>query len=178
MNLGALQIVQTTGSPLSPELYHWFYETIPKSVALFSTSGGTDLVAASKKAPERFCPSTSLTLQVITPSPISTIYPGEIAGASLGMKVEIWDSNRHDISTRGGEGDLVITKPFFSMPLTFWGVDGQEKYRKAYFDDFPGVWKHGDFIRRNPLTGGYEMLGRSDGVLNPGGAMITRLASF
>lgn len=101
------------------------------------------------------------------------IYSGEICGPSLGMKVEIWNEKGENIESSGTEGDLVITKPFFSMPITFWGVDGMEKYRKAYFDQFPGVWCHGDFIKRNISTGGYEILGRSDGVLNPGGKSIS-----
>ena len=103
-------------------------------------------------------------------SPIAPVVAGEISTAALGMKVEIWDTYGKDIADTGEKGDLVITKPFFSMPVTFWGKGGEEKYRKAYFDTFPGIWCHGDFIRRSPTTGGYEILGRSDGVLNPGGA--------
>lgn len=102
-------------------------------------------------------------------SPITPVYAGEISTASLGLKVEIWDTFGKDIASTGEKGDLVITKPFFSMPTTFWGKDGETKYRKAYFEAFPGVWSHGDFIRQIPATGGYEVLGRSDGVLNPGG---------
>ena len=98
-----------------------------------------------------------------------SVHIGEISSPALGMKVEIWDQNGVNIEDSGEKGDLVITKPFFSMPVTFWGEGGEEKYRKAYFDAFPGVWCHGDFIKKNPYTGGYEILGRSDGVLNPGG---------
>lgn len=85
------------------------------------------------------------------------------------MKVEIWDSSGNNIEDTGEKGDLVITKPFFSMPHSFWGEDGEAKYRAAYFEQYPGVWYHGDFIRKIPGTNGYEILGRSDGVLNPGG---------
>lgn len=85
------------------------------------------------------------------------------------MKVEIWDESGRNIAATGETGDLVITKPFFSMPLTFWGEDGDQKYQDAYFKLFPGVWSQGDFIRQNASTGGYQVLGRSDGVLNPGG---------
>jgi acetoacetyl-CoA synthetase len=102
-------------------------------------------------------------------SPMTPVYSGEISAAALGMKVEIWDLDGKDIGHTGEKGELVITKPFFSMPTTFWGKDGEKKYRKAYFETFPGVWCHGDFIKRSPVTGGYEILGRSDGVLNPGG---------
>lgn len=110
-------------------------------------------------------------LQVVEGSPLANIYSGEISVAGLGMKVEIWDQGGNNIEDSGEKGDLIISRPFFSMPLTFWGDDGEEKYRKAYFDQFPGVWCHGDFIKKNPKTGGYEILGRSDGVLNPGGTI-------
>ncbi|KAI1020946.1 hypothetical protein LB503_010053 [Fusarium chuoi] len=83
---------------------------------------------------------------------------------TLGMKVEIWDQTGHNIEESGQEGELVITKPFPSMPVTFWGKGGSEKYRKAYFDTFPGVWTHGDFVSRTNKTKGYLIHGRSDGV--------------
>jgi acetoacetyl-CoA synthetase len=102
-------------------------------------------------------------------SPINDVFPGEIGAAALGMKVEIWDEDGHSTGDSGEKGDLVITKPFFSMPLTFYGQNGAEKYYNAYFKKFPGVWSHGDYIKKNPSTGGYEILGRSDGVLNPAG---------
>lgn len=103
---------------------------------------------------------------------MANIYSGEISAAGLGMKVEIWDQRGNNIEDSGEKGDLVITRPFFSMPITFWGPDGQEKYRKAYFGQFHGIWCHGDYIKKNPKTGGYEILGRSDGVLNPGGVHL------
>ncbi|KAF9890433.1 hypothetical protein FE257_005838 [Aspergillus nanangensis] len=152
LDLSSLQVVSSSGSPLSREMYHWFYDTFPGNVALFSGSGGTDLVGG-----------------IVQGTTMSPVHAGEIAVPGLGMKVEIFDQDGHDISQTGEKGDLVITKPFFSMPLTFWGPDGEEKYHKAYFAAFPGVWYHGDFIQMNPATGGYHILGRSDGVLNPGG---------
>lgn len=93
----------------------------------------------------------------------------EIVGPALGMNVRVWDAEAKDITESGAEGDLIITKPFFSMPVGFLGVDGEEKYRQAYFDQFPGVWCQGDFARKNSQTGGFQVLGRSDGVLNPAG---------
>jgi acetoacetyl-CoA synthetase len=102
-------------------------------------------------------------------SPALPVHAGEISAPSLGMKVEIWSFDGKNVEDLGEKGELVITKPFFSMPTTFWGPGGEGKYRKAYFDTFPGIWCHGDFISKNPQTGGYEILGRSDGVLNPGG---------
>ncbi|KAH8807756.1 hypothetical protein F5884DRAFT_881178, partial [Xylogone sp. PMI_703] len=152
MGVDGLQYVMSAGAPLTPELYHWFYAHFPKRIALLSGSGGTDLVGG-----------------IVMGNPLVSVYSGEIAGPALGMKVEIWDESGVNIEDSGEKGDLVITKPFFSMPIGFWGPDGQEKYRLAYFDKFPGVWYHGDFIKKNPVTGGYEILGRSDGVLNPGG---------
>ncbi|KIW19384.1 acetoacetate-CoA ligase [Exophiala spinifera] len=152
MRIDSLQHVYSTGSPLSTELHEWFAANFPRNVGLFSGSGGTDLVGG-----------------IVSGSVISNIYTGEISGPNLGMKVEIWDSNGVNIEETGMDGDLVITKPFFTMPLGFWGKDGEDKYRKAYFEQYPGVWYHGDLIRKNPQTGGYQILGRSDGVLNPGG---------
>lgn len=148
----SLRHVHSAGAPLSGELFDWFYSHFPQDVSLINGSGGTDLVGG-----------------IVGGTSMHPIYSGEICGPSLGMKVEIWNEDGQNIESTGAKGDLVITKPFFSMPITFWGADGMEKYRKAYFDKFPGVWCHGDFIRRNTSTGGYEILGRSDGVLNPGG---------
>ncbi|KAL6405398.1 acetoacetate-CoA ligase [Ilyonectria robusta] len=92
-----------------------------------------------------------------------------LVAPTLGMQVEIWDQDGRNIENSGQKEDLVITKPFFSMPVTFWGEGGHEKYRKAYFDIFPGIWCHGDFISKDLKTQGYVIHGRSDGVLNPGG---------
>lgn len=89
------------------------------------------------------------------------------------MRIEIWDQDGKSIDDTGDAGELIISTPFFSMPTTFWGEDGDSKYYKAYFERFPGVWCHGDFLKRNPATGGYVILGRSDGVLNPGGTSIS-----
>lgn len=94
----------------------------------------------------------------------------------LGMAVEIWDESGKNIEDSGERGDLVITKPFFSMPISFWGKDGMRKYENAYFKRFPGVWCHGDYIMKNVQTGGYVILGRSDGVLNPQGEKIPFLS--
>ena len=147
-----LKTVIASGSPLSAELCDWFYSWAPAHVGLFSGSGGTDLVGG-----------------IVGANPLQPTYPGELARANLGMKVEIFNAKGKNIDQTPGKGDLVITRPFLSMPITFWGDHGMKKYRKAYFEEYPGVWCHGDFIQRNPDTGGYVILGRSDGVLNPGG---------
>ncbi|TPX15237.1 uncharacterized protein E0L32_004514 [Thyridium curvatum] len=150
--LDSLQMTLSTGAPLSAEIFEWFRSIFPSKVGLVSATGGTDLVAG-----------------IIGGSPLLPVHHGELPAPSLGMAVEIWDANGKNIEDTGEKGDLVITKPFFSMPITFWGEGGEEKYRKAYFDTFPGVWHHGDFVRKIVKTQGYEVLGRSDGVLNPGG---------
>jgi acetoacetyl-CoA synthetase len=108
-------------------------------------------------------------LAVIGGNNLIRIHGNELAAAALGMKVEIWDENGNNIDDSGQKGELVITKPFPSMPVTFWGEGGDEKYRNAYFDTFPNVWCHGDFVSRDIKTKGYLVHGRSDGVLNPGG---------
>ncbi|KAF5702007.1 acetoacetate ligase [Fusarium globosum] len=150
--LDSLQLVISSGSPLSPEIFRWFYNTFPGHVGLFSGSGGTDLVGS-----------------FLTGTFLSTIHEGELAAPQLGMRIEIWDQDGKSIDDTGDAGELIISTPFFSMPTTFWGEDGDSKYYKAYFERFPRVWCHGDFVKRNPATGGYVILGRSDGVLNPGG---------
>ncbi|KAJ4154468.1 hypothetical protein NW754_001417 [Fusarium falciforme] len=130
---------------------------MPSCVGLFSGSGGTDLVGGSKSIP------------ILSGNFLSPIHDGELASPQLGMDVQVWDPQGRNVDMAGEKGDLVITSPFFSMPICFWGDRDGEKYRKAYFEKFPGVWCHGDFVQRNPTTGGYAILGRSDGVLNPGG---------
>ncbi|CVK95413.1 related to acetoacetyl-CoA synthetase [Fusarium mangiferae] len=150
--VSSLQVVLVSGSALSAEICDWFYTVFPRSVGLFNGSGGTDMLGC-----------------IIGSNVLSRVHGNEIAAATLGMKVEIWDQTGHNIEESGQEGELVITKPFPSMPVTFWGKGGLEKYRKAYFDTFPGVWTHGDFVSRTNKTKGYLIHGRSDGVLNPGG---------
>ncbi|KAJ4310572.1 hypothetical protein N0V84_010907 [Fusarium piperis] len=147
-----LRLVVSAGSPLSAETSRWFRDMMPSYVGLFSGSGGTDLVGG-----------------ILSGNFLSTIHDGELASPQLGMDVQVWDYQGRNVDEAGDKGDLVITTPFFSMPVCFWGDRDGEKYRKAYFDRFAGVWCHGDFVQRNPATGGYAILGRSDGVLNPGG---------
>lgn len=168
--LDNLRLVISAGSPLSSEISRWFRGIFPNRVGLFSGSGGTDLVGGSKYILVDRHHGHGLTLLiVISGNCLSVIHDGELASPQLGMKVEVWDLEGRNVDQAGEKGDLVITTPFFSMPITFYGDGGLEKYYKAYFDKFPGVWCHGDFAQRNPATGGYVILGRSDGVLNPGG---------
>jgi acetoacetyl-CoA synthetase len=102
------------------------------------------------------------------PSPLSPVYQGEIQVRGLGTAVHAYDPSGSPILD-GEPGDLVCTKAFPCQPVAFYGAEGEAKYKSSYFETFPGVWHHGDFVRINPLTGGMVMLGRSDGILKPSG---------
>ena len=119
---------------------------------LASISGGTDIVSC-----------------FVLGDPTAPVWRGEIQGAGLGMAVEVWDE--HGRPVEGRPGELVCTKPFPSMPTGFWNDPDGARYRSAYFERFPGVWRHGDLIERTP-NGGFVIHGRSDAVLNPGGVRI------
>jgi acetoacetyl-CoA synthetase len=151
-DLPALRTIASTGSPLSPEGFAFVYDSIAEDVHLASVSGGTDLCGC-----------------FVGGDPTLPVYAGEIQGPSLGMAVEVYDDDGN--SVRGEQGELVCTKPFPSMPLTFWGPDGDTRYHAAYFDRFPGVWTHGDFAMWTE-HGGMVILGRSDATLNAGGVRI------
>ncbi|RSL58710.1 hypothetical protein CEP54_007600 [Fusarium duplospermum] len=148
--------VTSTGSVLPSDVAQWFYNVgFPKDVQLISGSGGTDCACS-----------------FVTGNPLTPVHADEISAKSLGMAVDVFDplsSQAVSIRESNEPGELVCTQPFPSQPLTFWGPDGSQKYKDAYFSTFPGVWTQGDLIRINPKTGGIQMLGRSDGVLNPSG---------
>ncbi|KAL8710048.1 MAG: hypothetical protein Q9220_005319 [cf. Caloplaca sp. 1 TL-2023] len=152
LSLTSLRSVYSTGSPLAPSTFEYVYRALGSDIHLGSITGGTDIVSLFG-----------------APSPLSPVYSGEIQVRGLGMAVEVWDHEGRNITDSGEAGDLVCVKSFPCQPVSFWGEDGGEKYRKSYFETFPGVWHHGDFLRVNPETGGIIMLGRSDGVLKPGG---------
>ncbi|PWA02259.1 hypothetical protein BB558_001607 [Smittium angustum] len=150
-DLSKLDTITTTGSPLKSNNYDFVYNHIKKDAFLVNISGGTELNA---------CFAGGV--------PILPVYKGEIQRLLLGMAVECWDSNGNPII--GEPGDLVCTKPFPSMPRFFWGdTPDKSRYMSSYFERFPGVWFHGDFLKINPVTKGVVMLGRSDGTLNPNG---------
>ena len=149
--LSNLEVICSTGSPLSAECYDYIYNNVGY-VHLASISGGTDIVSC-----------------FVLGVPNIPVRRGEIQGAGLGMAVEIWDDSGR--VNRGERGELVCTKPFPSRPVKFWNdIDGK-KYHAAYFDRFEGVWAHGDFAEQT-LDGGYIIYGRSDATLNPGGVRI------
>ncbi|KAF4493694.1 acetoacetate- ligase [Fusarium agapanthi] len=156
-DLSRLRVVTSTGSTLSAELYNWFYSTgFPDTTHLISMSGGTDIAGS-----------------FVGGSPMLPVIAGEIQCKALGMSVDIYDASRDDpvsVEDLDQPGELVCTKPFPSQPLAFIGEKGAERYKSSYFERFgTKVWCQGDFIKRDRITGGLVMLGRSDGVLNPSG---------
>ncbi len=150
-DLSALRVVFSTGAPLSVENFEWVYEKVG-AVQLASICGGTDIVSC-----------------FMLGSPISPVYAGEIQKRGLGMAVEAWRGSREPVV--GEKAELVCTEPFPSMPVGFWRDPGEARYRRAYFEHFPGVWRHGDFIELTE-RGGVVVYGRSDATLNPGGVRI------
>ncbi|HSJ29190.1 MAG TPA: acetoacetate--CoA ligase [Acidimicrobiia bacterium] len=151
--LASLRTIASTGSPLSPEGFAFVYDGIKEDVHLASISGGTDLCGC-----------------FVGGDPTKAVYAGEIQAKALGMAVEVFDDDGRP-SGPGVQGELVCTEPFPSMPITFWGPGGDERYRQAYFDRFPGVWTHGDYAMWTE-RGGMVILGRSDATLNAAGVRI------
>lgn len=152
LSLKTLEAIYSTGSPLAPSTFKYVYDAFPSTINLGSITGGTDIISLFG-----------------APSPLSPVYAGEIQKLGLGMAVEAWDYQGKNVTNTGEAGDLVCVKPFPCQPVKFWGPTGEKKYKSSYFEQFPGVWHHGDFIRFNPATGGLLMLGRSDGILKPSG---------
>jgi len=150
--LAALRAVLSTGSPLMPEGFDYVYDKIKPDVCLSSISGGTDIVSC-----------------FVLGNPVGPVWRGEIQAPGLGMAVEVFDANGRSVI--GEKGELVCTKAFPSMPVGFWNDADGAKYRAAYFEKYPNVWRHGDWCE---LTrhGGMIIYGRSDAVLNPGGVRI------
>ncbi|RYO84057.1 hypothetical protein DL766_009502 [Monosporascus sp. MC13-8B] len=160
LDLSHLQAIYSTASPLPPSTFSFVYEAFPPHINLGSITGGTDIISLFG-----------------APCPLLPVHAGEIQCAGLGMAIGVADSAT-GAPTPGEDGELVCTRPFPSQPLTFWGPDGDAKYRASYFERFPPsspspedryVWHHGDFVRVDRRTGGLTMLGRSDGVLKPSG---------
>ncbi len=153
-DLSALKVITSTGSPLVHESFDYVYDTIKSDVHLASISGGTDIVSC-----------------FVLGNPISSVWRGEIQCAGLGMDVQSMDDNGKPNPAGAGSGELVCMKPFPSMPIGFWNDPEGEKYHKAYFDRFPNIWCHGDWIERTNHNG-FVITGRSDATLNPGGVRI------
>jgi acetoacetyl-CoA synthetase len=151
-NFDSLKTILSTGSPLSPESFSFVYSKIKSDVCLSSIAGGTDILGCFALG-----------------SPTLPVYQGELQCRSLGLAVSCFDDNQNQIINTPGE--LVCTKPFPSMPLGFWNDSNNEKFKAAYFDEIPGVWRHGDLVKLTD-RGTMVFLGRSDTVLNPGGIRI------
>lgn len=151
-DLSRLRAVLSTGSPLLPESFDWVYEHVKGDLQLASISGGTDIVSC-----------------FVLGNPAGPVRRGEIQMRGLGLAVEVWGDDGKPVV--GEKGELVCTKPFPSMPVSFWGDPDGSRYRKSYFERFPGVWAHGDYAELTP-HGGVIIHGRSDAVLNPGGVRI------
>ena len=151
-DLSTLRVIGSTGSPLSAESFRYVYDAVKKDVHLASISGGTDLCGC-----------------FVGGDPTLPVHAGEIQGPALGMAVEVWDERGRPVG--GIAGELVCIAPFPSMPLKFWGPNGDDLYRSAYYVQNPGVWTHGDFAMTTSNRG-FVILGRSDATLNAGGVRI------
>ncbi|MFA9399832.1 MAG: acetoacetate--CoA ligase [Acidobacteriota bacterium] len=151
-DLSRLRAVGSTGSPLAPEGFDWIYEQIGDDTWLFSTSGGTDLCTA-----------------FVGGVPTLPVYRGELQARALGAAVEAWDESGQPLT--GEVGELVITGPMPSMPIYLWGDRDGSRYRDSYFDHYPGIWRHGDWIEITP-RGTAIIHGRSDSTINRGGVRM------
>lgn len=151
-DLSSLQAIGSTGSPLSPEGFEWVYDYVGEDVWLFSTSGGTDLCTA-----------------FVGGVPLLPVHTGELQCRSLGASVHAFDDEGLPLAEEVGE--LVITEPMPSMPLFLWGDEGGERYKGSYFEMYPGVWRHGDWIKIT-RRGSAVIYGRSDSTINRGGVRM------
>ena len=152
VDTSTLRAVGSTGAPLPAEGFRWVYDAVGEHVHLQSVSGGTDVCSAFVGA-----------------SPTVPVYAGEISCRSLGAAVEAYDEHARPVV--GSLGELVITAPLPSMPVGFWGDTDGSRYRAAYFEDIPGVWRHGDWITITE-RGTCTITGRSDATLNRGGVRL------
>src|SRR6185437_7640946 len=151
-DLGSLRAILSTGSPLAGHSYDYVYGKIKPDLHLASISGGTDIVSCFALG-----------------DPTGPVWRGELQLRGLGMAVDVFDDEGRPV--REEDGELVCTRPFPSMPVAFWDDPDASKYRSAYFEHFPGVWRHGDWARLTRHDG-LVILGRSDATLNPGGVRI------
>ena len=151
-SLGGLRSIGSTGAPLSPEGFRWLYQHVKADCLVGSVSGGTDMCTA-----------------FVTCCPLLPVCEGELQCRALGAKVQAYDDEGHPVT--GEVGELVITEPMPSMPVFFWNDPEGTRYRESYFELFPDVWRHGDWIRID-ADGGCVISGRSDATLNRGGVRM------
>jgi len=152
-DLSSLREISQTGSPLSKEGFEWVYQEVKKDLHFNSIAGGTDINGCFAVG-----------------SPIQRVYAGELQGPGLGMKVKAYDENGKPVWDK--EGELVCEAPAPCMPLYFWNDPTGEKYKSAYFEYYPNVWRHGDYVVFYGDTKGITFYGRSDAVLKPSGVRI------
>ena len=151
-DLSQIRAVGSTGAPLPADGFHWVYDSVGSDLMLSSISGGTDICSA-----------------FVGGCPMVPVVAGEISCRYLGAAVEAFDDAGRSVV--GEQGELVVTKPMPSMPIGFWGDADGSRYRAAYFDSYPGVWRHGDWITLDD-HGSCVITGRSDATLNRGGVRI------
>ncbi len=151
-DLTRIRQIASAGSPLPPEGYLWVRDNFGSDVLLNVGSGGTDVCSG-----------------IVQGSPLQPVIAGEISGPCLGFDAQAWDDDGHRVV--GQLGELVITRPVPSMPVGFWGDTDGRRYRSTYFDRWPGVWRHGDWIRFSE-SGSCVIAGRSDATLNRGGVRL------
>jgi acetoacetyl-CoA synthetase len=152
MDLSSIRQFCAAGSPLPPDGFDWIYEQLGPDVLLNVGSGGTDVCTG-----------------MVQGGPMQPVYRGEIAGCCLAVDVAAYDENAQPVV--GELGELVIRQPMPSMPVGFWGDEDGSRYRAAYFEQFPGVWRHGDWIMFTE-RGSCVITGRSDATLNRGGVRL------
>ena len=149
--LTSVRTITSTGSPLAAETFDFVHAAVKSDVHLASISGGTDIVSC-----------------FVGGNPNAPVWRGEIQAAGLGMDVDVFDERGRPTDEAG---ELVCKAPFPAMPIGFWNDPDGSKYRSTYFDEYPGVWRHGDWVRRTPHDG-FIIYGRSDATLKPGGVRI------
>ena len=152
-DLSSLKEISQTGSPLSAEGFEYIYKEIKEDLHFNSIAGGTDINGCFAIG-----------------SPIKPVYAGELQSPGLGMKIKAYDEKGKPIWDQ--QGELVCEAPAPSMPLYFWNDPNGEKYKSAYFEHYPNVWRHGDYVVMYSDTGGVTFYGRSDAVLKPSGVRI------
>ena len=150
---GAIREVGATGAPLPAEGFEWIYDQLGPDVLLNTISGGTDVCTA-----------------FVGMNPMTPVWAGEISGQMLGCSVQAFDQAGKRCAAQE-QGELVLTRPMPSMPIGFWNDDDGSRYRNAYFADYPGVWRHGDWITFTE-DGSCVISGRSDATLNRGGVRL------
>lgn len=148
-DLTHLKSIGSTGSPLPEKGFEWVYEQVKEDVWLFSTSGGTDVCSA-----------------FLGPCPLLPVFSGELQARALGADLKAFNEEGREVINEMGE--LVITKPMPSMPIYFWNDEKGTRYQESYFNMYPNVWRHGDFVKIND-RGSCIIYGRSDATINRGG---------